>query len=81
MEEHELENAFHIANLIVRHLKGMATPQDLSELHHWINSNDERYELFETLNDTDATREGLSMLDGFSATEAWLRFLRGSQGR
>lgn len=76
MNELQVVGAFHTANLIIRHLKGELTAQELSELHHWINSHEANYDLFEELKDTVATREALLAMRNCSAGAALLRFLR-----
>lgn len=76
MNKLQAVGAFHTANLIIRHLKGELTEQELSELHHWINSNEANYDLFEVLKDTASTREALLAMRSYSAGAALLRFLR-----
>ncbi|MGN6420577.1 MAG: hypothetical protein ACTHMC_23910 [Pseudobacter sp.] len=76
MNEHQVAGAFHTANLIIRHLKGELSEQELTQLHHWINSSDNNYDLFEALKDADATHVSLQALRSYSAGEAMLRFLR-----
>lgn len=75
MNEQQVAGAFHTANLIVRHLKGELSEQELAELHHWINSSDANYDLFEVLKNVDATRDSLQALQTYSAGEALFRFL------
>lgn len=76
MNEQQVAGAIHTANLIIRHLKGELSEQELSELHHWINFRDANYDLFEVLKDADTTHTSLQALRSYPAGEALVRFLQ-----
>lgn len=76
MNNQQVVGSFHIANLIVRHLKDQLTDEELRELHYWINRNEANYELFELLKTTGATRDAMQRLRTYPAGEALFRFLR-----
>lgn len=76
MNNQQVVGTFHIANLIVRHLKDQLTDEELRELHYWINRNEANYELFELLKTTAATRDAMQSLRTYPAGEALFRFLR-----
>lgn len=76
MNNQQVAGSFHIANLILRHLKGLSTEEEQRELHYWINRHEANYDLFELLKDSEATRGSMQALRSWSAGEALLRFLR-----
>lgn len=80
MKEHQVDGAFHTAYLIIKHLKGELSEQELRDLHHWINSNAGHYDVFESLKDPVQTSEALAQLGNYPVAEAHERFLRKING-
>jgi hypothetical protein len=76
MNNQQVVGSFQMASLIIRHLKGQLTEEELRELHYWINRNEANYDLFELLKTAGATRDAMQSLRTYSAGEALLRFLR-----
>lgn len=76
MNNQQVVGSFFVANLIICHLKGQLTSDELRELHYWINRNDINYDLFELLKNNSTTSEAMQALHSYSAGEALLRFLR-----
>ncbi|NML21140.1 hypothetical protein HHL16_09660 [Pseudoflavitalea sp. G-6-1-2] len=76
MKEHQVDGAFHTAYLIIKHLKGELSEKELSDLHHWINSNAAHYDVFESLKDPLQTSEALAQIAGYPVAEAHMRLLR-----
>lgn len=66
-----MDNNFHIANLIVKKIRGTITPDELAELDTWIQNDPENQELFVRATDPKKQLNRLEIYDLFNKERVW----------
>jgi ferric-dicitrate binding protein FerR (iron transport regulator) len=68
-------NAFFIAGLLSKHLKGNLTTEEKLQLHEWIGGDEQRRQLWEDINDADVQQAAIKLIAQYNANEALEHFL------
>ncbi|MGF6847907.1 transmembrane sensor [Chitinophaga sp. W3I9] len=68
-------NAFYIAALLSKHLKGTLTPEEAVKLHAWVADNKQHQQVWEEINDAAVQQAAVKLIAQYNENEALAQFL------
>ena len=66
-----MDHSFHIADLIVKNIKGNISAEELKELEIWMHESDDNLAIYKKATDSTHQLEKLDVYQLFNREEAW----------